>query len=101
MTSINAAPFSVIQSQGDQANLTPTEKARAVAEEFEGVFINQMLSSMFDGVGDEDSFGGSYAEETYRGLLTETYADAISKSGGIGIADSIMRELISLQEMEQ
>lgn len=55
---------------------------------------------MFEGIGDNDCLGGGYAEQTYRGLLTETYADTITKSGGIGIADSIMRELISLQEME-
>lgn len=101
MTSLNATPYSIMQNQGLNTKLTSKEQARAVAEQFEGVFLTQMLSSMFEGIGDEDAFGGSYAEETYRGLLTETYADTITKSGGIGIADSIMRELISLQEMEQ
>ena len=101
MTTLNATPFSITPNQGLNSQLNTKEQARVVAEQFEGVFLNQMMAAMFEGVGDEDAFGGSYAEETYRGLLTETYADTITKSGGIGIADSIMRELISLQEMEQ
>ena len=101
MTSLQASPFSIADHQPLQTNLSKQEQARAVAEQFEGVFLNQMLSSMFEGLGENGAFGGSYAEDTYRGLLTETYADTITKSGGIGIADSIMRELLSLQEMEK
>lgn len=101
MTTLNATPYSITPAQGLQSQLSSKEQARAVAEQFEGVFLNQMLSAMFEGVGENDAFGGSYAEDTYSGLLTETYADTITKSGGIGIADSIMRELIGLQEMEQ
>lgn len=101
MSTMSATPYSINQQQAFSANQTPLEKARATAEQFEGVFLNQMLSAMFEGVGKNDAFGGGYAEDTYRGLLTETYADTLTKAGGIGIADSIMRELISLQEMEQ
>ena len=101
MTMVNAQPISLITSKGLDPSLSKKEQARKSAEEFEAVFINQMLSTMFEGVGENDYFGGSYETDTYRGLLTETYADAISKSGGLGIADNIMRELISLQEMEE
>jgi Rod binding domain-containing protein len=98
---MNAAPYSLNLGQPQTAQ-SPKEQARQVAEQFEGIFINQMLSSMFEGIGGEDDiFNGGYAEETYRGLMTETYADAITKSGGIGIADNIMRELIGLQEIEK
>ncbi|WP_316860048.1 rod-binding protein [uncultured Cohaesibacter sp.] len=99
MASINAAPFSITQGNGIQSNLSNEEQARQAAQEFEGVFISQMLSNMFEGVGETGLTGGSYASSTYQSLLTETYADEITKSGGIGIADSVMRELLSLQEM--
>lgn len=100
MTTLAASPFSLGLGQQSQS-LTPKEQARQVAEQFEGIFINQMLSGMFEGIGDEDAFNGGFAEETYRGLMTETYADTIAKSGGIGLADNIMRELIGLQEIEK
>lgn len=101
MNNLTAAiPFSIAQPNAHGANASPHERAKAAAQEFEGVFLNQMLSTMFEGIGKNDALGNSYAQETYRGLLTETYADTITKAGGIGIADSIMRELISLQEVE-
>lgn len=100
MTIPAASPFSLGLGQQAQS-LSPKEQARQVAEQFEGIFINQMLSGMFEGVGDENTFNGGFAEETYRGLMTETYADTIAKSGGIGLADNIMRELIGLQEIEK
>ncbi len=101
MNPTSATPYSLSPVQTGHQNMSPKEQARATAEQFEGVFINQMLSAMFEGIGENDAFGGGYAEDTYRGLLTETYADTITKAGGIGVADSIMRELIGLQEMEK
>lgn len=101
MNSISATPFSLSNAQATQQDMTPKERARATAEQFEGVFLNQMLSAMFEDIGENDTFNGGYAEDTYRGLLTETYADTITKAGGIGVADSIMRELIGLQEVEK
>jgi Rod binding domain-containing protein len=100
MTTVNSVPFSIAQNKGIQSNLSKEEQARQAAQQFESVFLSQMLSGMFEGTG-EDEFGDSYAQNTYRSLLTETYADEITKSGGIGIADSVMRELLSAQEVEQ
>lgn len=87
------------QSQYTQlrAQSSPQDPIRQKAEEFEAVFLNVMLSSAFEGLGDDDEFG-SHATDTWRGLQVEQFADAISKNGGIGIADQIYRELIQLQE---
>lgn len=76
-------------------------KIQAAAEEFESVFLSSMLSHMFAGLDTEGPFGGGQAEETYRGLLIEEYGKAITQSGGIGIADTIARELLSLQEVQE
>ena len=38
--------------------------------------------------------------ETWRSFLTEEYANEITKAGGIGIADQVMREILSLQEQK-
>nr|WP_321456394.1 rod-binding protein [uncultured Cohaesibacter sp.] len=100
MTTVNSAPYSIVQSKGLQTNLSKQEQAQQAAQEFESVFLSQMLSGMFEGVG-QDEFGDSFAQDTYRSLLTETYADEITKSGGIGIADSVMRELMNIQEVKQ
>ena len=72
--------------------------AREVAEQFETVFVNTMIQGMFEGIKSDGPFGGGHGEEIYRSMLNEQYAEAITARGGIGLADSIYREILSLQE---
>lgn len=74
------------------------EAARAAAEQFEAVFLSQMLAPMFNTVPTDGLTGGGHAEEVYRGMMVEEIGKEIAKQGGIGIADSIFREIIKLQE---
>lgn len=79
--------------------LTDTGKARAQATELEGVFLNTLMKEMFSSLkSDESSFGGGFAEETWRGMQAEQMASAMAESGGIGLADSIMGDILALQE---
>lgn len=75
-------------------------KLRETAEDFEAVFLGQMLKPMFDGIETDGMFGGGQAEKMYRDLMVDEYGKAISKAGGIGIADAVMREMIKLQEVQ-
>jgi Rod binding domain-containing protein len=56
-----------------------------------------MFSQMFTHV-NEGPFNGGQAASTWRSFLTDEYARNFAKAGGIGIADSVYKELISLQE---
>lgn len=71
---------------------------RAAAVEFEAVFLSQMLGQMFAQVRTDGPFGGGHAEGVFRGLLVEEYGKSIARAGGIGLADSVAREIIALQE---
>lgn len=73
---------------------------RAAAVEFEQVFIAQMLEQMFAGMPTDGIFGGGNGESIFRSLLNNEYAKLISRSGGVGIADAVHREIIRLQESE-
>ena len=53
---------------------------------------------MFAGIKTDALFGGGPAEDIYRSLLVEEYGKAISRAGGIGIADQVQREILALQE---
>ena len=68
------------------------------AREFEQVYLSTMLNQMFSGLSTEAPFGGGQAEETWRGMLVDKYADTISKAGGVGIADAVYRDLLKVQE---
>ena len=72
-------------------------KARAAAQDFEAVFLNSMLGEMFSGLGD-GPFGGGHAAKTWSTFLNDEYARIFARSGVIGIADSVYKELIAQQE---
>jgi peptidoglycan hydrolase FlgJ len=75
-----------------------TDEARRAAEEFEAVFLAEMLAPMFDGLNTDGLGGGGMGEQIFRPMLVERYAESITRAGGVGIADSIVRELMRMQE---
>ncbi|MEQ8504075.1 MAG: rod-binding protein [Rhodospirillales bacterium] len=75
-----------------------TARMRKVAQDFEAVFISEMIRPMFENIEAEKPFGGGPAEDIWRNLQIDEYGKAISKSGGVGIADAVMDQLIRMQE---
>lgn len=71
---------------------------RKTAQEFEAVFISEMLRPMFQNIEAEAPFGGSSGEKMYRDMQIDEYGKAIAKNGGIGLADQVVREMIKMQE---
>ncbi|MFN4297620.1 MAG: rod-binding protein [Brevundimonas sp.] len=74
-----------------------TARIRQTAQDFEATFLAQMLRPMFEGLSTEAPFGGGHAEETWRGFLIDEMGKQISRSGGIGLADQVMAEMIRMQ----
>ncbi len=82
------------------ADVKTREQARHVAQQFERMFVSEMLGPMFEGLETDGPFGGGNAEATFRPMLIDQYSDAIAKGGGIGISDTIMKEILKLQGLE-
>ncbi len=76
-------------------------EVRQAAEEFEAVFISQMMAPMFEGLETDELFGGGPGEDIYRSVLIEEYGKSIARAGGIGLSDAIQREILRLQEASQ
>ncbi|MGK0265927.1 MAG: flagellar protein FlgJ [Maricaulis sp.] len=74
------------------------EAARAAAEDFESVFLAQMMEAMFAQVGQDDPFGGGPGENAFRGMLNEEYAKVMSQAGGLGLSDRLTSEILRYQE---
>ncbi|MCH7864024.1 MAG: rod-binding protein [Proteobacteria bacterium] len=74
-------------------------EGKKVAEEFEAVFLGQMLQPMFQNIEAAEPFGGSPSEKMWRTMQVEEYGKAIAKAGGIGIADAVFREILKAQEL--
>ena len=94
---------STITSHGSQTPmLGGLSKAREQATELEGVFMNTLLKEMFASIKAKDSgFGGGFAEETWRGMQAEQLSAQMAEAGGIGLADSIVGDLLAIQEANQ
>ena len=93
-------------SQGQRAatSLSSSSDPAAIkkaAQSFEAVFLSQMFGHMFEGVGKDGLFGGGSGEEMFRPMLLDEYGKLVAKKGGVGIADAVMRTLISQQEKIQ
>lgn len=75
---------------------------RQQAEELEGVFLNTLMKQIFSSIKtDESAMGGGFAEETWRGMQAEQMAMTLTRSGGIGLAESLLPDLLAMQEANQ
>jgi Rod binding domain-containing protein len=86
-------------SAADLARMSP-EKAREAAVEFEGFFIASALESMFSGIETDGLFGGGHGEKVFRSMLLQEYGKSIAEKSGLGIADTVQREILKLQEVQ-
>jgi peptidoglycan hydrolase FlgJ len=77
------------------ANPTAAKKTGA---DFEAFFLSQVFENMFAGVQTDSVFGGGNGETVYRSLLLQQYSKVAAKSGGVGIADAVQREILRAQE---
>jgi len=94
--SLQGAPLP-LDPRAAAAHTTQTDRARHAANEFEAVFLNEMLAPMFEGLSTDGLGGGGTGEEMFRPMLIDQYAQAIQHAGGIGIAEQIVRELNRMQ----
>jgi Rod binding domain-containing protein len=74
------------------------KKAEAAAQEFEGMMIGQMLEPMFEGLKTDGAFGGGTGEMVFRSLMIQHLGKDIAASGGIGLADHVMAQMLRMQE---
>lgn len=87
---LNPAAASKVAEAG-QAVQEKEAALRKTAQEFESVFIAEMLSHAgFDkAIAQDSGFGG----EAFSRMLVETYAADLAQKGGFGLADQIYRQL--------
>jgi flagellar protein FlgJ len=91
-----AKPDASIASALDPA---AKKKALKTAQDFEAMFLEQALDRVFASSGTEGPLGDNgTGGAVYRSMLVKEYAGGIVKSGGVGIASQIYREMLKLQE---
>lgn len=95
------APASPVPLPGAPQTLQARrDAARSAANDFEAVFVAQMMEPMFKGVSTDGMFGGGNGEQIFRSLMIQEVGKEISAGGGIGVSDAIYREMLRLQGLE-
>jgi flagellar protein FlgJ len=75
------------------------EQIRKAAQDFEAMALGELLQPMFKTVDTSKGlFGGGAGEATWKPMMVDEIAKTIAKHGGIGLADSVMREMLRMQE---
>ena len=62
-----------------------------IAQEFESIFVFQMLKSARSAKLADDIFGNN-GQETYQSLLDQEYAKTLAKGHNFGIAEALVRQ---------
>ena len=74
-------------------SIDKTSKLYKVSQEFEAIFIKQMLNVMRKSVAKTGLLDGGMAEEFFEDMLYDEYAEKMAESGSFGISDMIYRQL--------
>ena len=97
---VTAAPVAAVPAT-KTLSLEQIAKTRKSAQDFEAMALGEMLQPMFKTVDtSKGMFGGGPGEATWKPMMVDEIAKTIAKNGGIGIADSVMKELLRMQEMK-
>lgn len=84
--------FSGLNEMRAQARVDPQASLKQVAKQFEGIFIQMMLKSMRD-ASMGDAIFDSDQSKLYRDMFDKQVGLDMANSKGIGIADSLVRQL--------
>lgn len=89
-----------IQRKADLAKMSKGMDMQAIekaAQDFEAMFITEMMKPMFEGIKPDPMFGGGKGEEMFQGIMLEEYGKVMAARGGVGIAEHVKAEMIRIQ----
>lgn len=81
-------------------SLSEKQKMENAAKEFESFFVYQMLEQTQPEVDVNSPFSGGVAEKAFRPILNEHIAKEIVESGGVGLRETIIKQMNKYQEVE-
>lgn len=95
----------LLQAQGAQASAAEMAKRGNIAKtakDFESSFLSVMVGEMFEGVNTtESAFSGGQGEQMFKSFMSDAIAKQVSRSGGIGIAATVQKEMLKLQGLTE
>jgi Rod binding domain-containing protein len=78
---------------GRSAQIDMPKNLREASQEFESLFIAQMMEAMRSAVPQSKFMGESSGQRTFRQMLDQEVSRGVARSGGFGIGEMLYREL--------
>lgn len=69
------------------------QELKKACQEFEAIFLNNLLKSMRQTVSKSDLFGSSQQEDMFRDMMDSEISKSAAKTNSMGIADMIYRQM--------
>jgi flagellar protein FlgJ len=79
--------------QKADARLEASPEQRKAAQDFEAIFLRQLMKGLEKGSGFGQSEGSG--SQIYRSMMVDTFADSAAQGGGIGLSDLVLQALLT------
>lgn len=93
-----------MQKPDVKSPMVDAENRKSVHEaaiKFETLFLNEMFSHMFEGIDENNPFGGGHGEKIFQSMMVDQYAQLTAKTGQTKIAATVEREILRMQEEQR
>lgn len=87
------------QESGTKTTAFDATTAKKAAQEFESLFLSQMMQHMMSGVSTDPVFGGGEGEKMFKSVLVDEWAKQATQAGGVGLSSAIQSQLMKTQEV--
>ncbi|MGH1455685.1 MAG: rod-binding protein [Alphaproteobacteria bacterium] len=91
------SPSEVLKSYKDSPQAKNTQRMKETAQDFEAVFLSEMIKPMFEGLETDGPFNGGKGEEIFRGMMITEFGKEIASQNVTGIQTQVMDQLIKMQ----
>lgn len=88
-----------LQNQAESKRQKTDEELKILSQQFESLFISFLFKSMRETVPKSGLFD-SFAQEMYQSMFDQELGNQVSQQRGIGLADSLYRDLTRLAQAE-
>lgn len=91
---INSAKIEVAKNiLKNQNNLKSPYELKKATQNFEAIFINMLIKSMWKTIPESGLFEKNSATDIYEGIIQSALSEEIARSGGLGMAKMLYQQI--------
>lgn len=90
---LNPLPLRKAAAEQTPSKEADQAKLKTACQDFEQLFLTQMLQQMRSSIPKDGLLGGGQQEEMFNGMLDQERAKAWSQDGGIGLANLLFQQM--------